>query len=78
MMLTNSRILPYSVELDCKIKVEQDTKQGNVHEIKVKNGLMIQSCWSMIKTTYLIDYTGKKKPLELWIEHPMLQYVIYD
>ncbi len=64
------KILPYSVDLDCKITVQNESQNEPVYRTEVNNGRIMQYYYSKDIKNYMISYTGKKKELELWIEHP--------
>jgi hypothetical protein len=65
------KILPYSVELSCKISSNMVTgnHRSQVHEVKIENGYMYQYHYTLYEVKYTIDNSVNERSIELYLEH---------
>lgn len=62
------RLLPFSVELGCRISVDLDSRLEDVHRVKVYGGLLNLHRYRIEETLYIIK-NKLDRELELYLEH---------
>ncbi|HFE46660.1 MAG TPA: hypothetical protein ENJ18_14390 [Nannocystis exedens] len=65
------RVIPFSVELGCKIKVKPGSKLQNVHRVRIANGLLQLSRFRLHTTEYLIA-NNTDRSIDLFLDHPFI------
>ncbi len=62
-------LVPFSVELGCRITTAFDSQGSVAHGVRVAGGRLHVTSWSEQLTTYTIRNTSAR-PIDLWLEHP--------
>lgn len=66
------RLLPFSVELGCKINVDHESRLEEVHFVRITKGRLTLHQYRVERTVYLV--TSKlDKELTLYLDHPRLK-----
>ncbi|MCC6465765.1 MAG: hypothetical protein IT463_10535 [Planctomycetes bacterium] len=63
------KLVPFSVELGCRITTAFDTTSETQQELRITSGYVYWTTWTRRQTTYTIRNTTKRK-LTLFIDHP--------
>jgi hypothetical protein len=63
------RLVPFSVELGCRITTKLDSESETVQSVTVANGALYHSTWSRRTTVYTILNTTKRG-IKLFVDHP--------
>ncbi len=66
------RVIPFSVELGCKIKVEPGSKLQDVHRARIANGRLLLSRFRLNTTAYLIA-NNTDRAIDLFLDHPFIR-----
>jgi hypothetical protein len=65
------RLVPFSVELGCRITRAFDSGQAEEQRITLERGALMHTTWTVRKTTYTIRNTTRRA-LKLFLDHPPL------
>ncbi len=65
------RVIPFSVELGCKIKVEPGSKLQDVHRARIANGRLLLNRFRLNTTAYLIA-NNTDRAIDLFLDHPFI------
>jgi len=64
-----ARIVPYSVELGCRIRRAHDDDTTEVHRVRIVDGRVHLIRYRIIETTYLVDNRNDAE-IDLFLDHP--------
>jgi len=62
------RVIPFSVELGCKVQVEPSSKLQEVHRARIYNGRLLLSRFRLNLTSYAIA-NNTDRPIDLFLDH---------
>jgi hypothetical protein len=65
----DTRLVPYAVELGCLVSVEDHTEGGEVHAVRVAQGVLVAEFFHLRTTHYRVKLKGPR-PASLVLEHP--------
>jgi len=65
------RVIPFSVELGCKIKIEPTSNLQDVHRARIHNGRLLLSRFRLAQTNYLIA-NNTDRAIDLFLDHPFI------